>query len=115
MRLPFCATRTNPKRAKIATTSAPDRRRSLGMLGDQLECSHDRRVGSQPECSEVLTFEEQLYGFAQIASDLVERGRLGNHRNLDAFGYVARLIAGPDHCIDGALQHPRIEIGRAHV
>ncbi len=43
-----------PKRPMIEMTSAPDKRRSLGMCRDQFQCDEDRRVRNQTHRRQIL-------------------------------------------------------------
>src|SRR6266446_9624059 len=103
--LPRWACSRNPKRPKISTTSAPDRRRSLGMLWRQLHRDDDRRVRRQPERLQILVGEMQLDRFAEVPGDLVERLSLSHHWNLKALGRIPRFFASPDHGFDRSLKH----------
>ena len=86
-------------------TSAPERRRSLGMRVNQFQRDENRRVWRQAHRRQILAGKVQLDSFLQVATDLVERWPLGDNWNLETLRHIAGLLPGSDHCFDRTLKH----------
>ena len=71
----------------------------------QLQGHKDSRIGSQSQAREVLTFDVERYGFSEILGNLVQGGPLRHDGDLQALGDEARLLAGPDDCLDRPLEN----------
>ena len=94
-----------PKRPRIATISAPERRRSLGMRGRELHRYDNGGVGGKPQGGQVLISQMESDGFLKVSSDLVQREALSNYRDLEAFRHVSRLFSWTNHSHDCVLEH----------
>ena len=88
-------------------TSAPERRRSLGMRWRELHGHDDSRIRGETQGGEVLVRQMKGHGVLKISSDLVQRTALSDDRDFDALRYVSRLLARSDHGFDGVLKHRR--------
>jgi hypothetical protein len=85
-----------PKLPRMAITSAPERRRSLGVCGLKLQSDNDCWLGSEPHRGQVLAFQMECDRFPEVADHFVQSGSLGDHGNLQAFADIAGLLAGTD-------------------
>src|SRR6266571_473650 len=94
-----------PKRPRMAMTSAPERRRSLGMRRSQLHRNDDGRVWRESQGLQIFVGEMKLDRLSQILGDLVQGVTLSHDGNLEALGRVARLFTGPNHSLDCSLKH----------
>ncbi len=102
-------------------TSAPERRRSLGIRwrelykvlrehnrqGDVLCSNYDGWIWSESQVGEVFVGQVKGYSLLKISGDLVQRAALSDDRDLDAFRHVSRLLARSDHRFDRVLEHRR--------
>ena len=52
-----------------------------------------------------LRWQVQRHGLLQVPCDLVQRAPLGHDRDLEALGYVARLLTRANHRLDRVLKH----------
>src|SRR5262245_18337645 len=73
---------TNPKPRKIRTSSAPDRRRSLGMRRRQLQGHENRGLCGEAQRRQVLAVQIECDRLAQVGRHLVEGLALGHDGNL---------------------------------
>src|SRR6185295_19621992 len=89
----------------MRTTSAPARRRSLGMRRLQLHRDDHGWARRKPQAREVLAIEVQSHGLLQVPRDLVQRAPLGHDRDLETLGYVAGLLTRANHRLDRMLKH----------
>jgi hypothetical protein len=85
-----------PKRPRIATISAPERRRRLGIRRCQLHRDDDRGVRGKSQGVQVFALEVQANGLLQAPGDLVQGRSLRDDGDLDTFGYISRLLTGTD-------------------
>src|SRR2546427_7857967 len=93
-----------PNRFKMAMTSAPESRRSLGIRWRQFQGHEDGRVGSQAQTREVLAFEVERDGFSEIRGDLVQGGALRHDGDFHALSDEAGLLARSDDRLDRPLE-----------
>jgi hypothetical protein len=93
-----------PKRPRIATISAPERRRRLGIRRCQLHRDDDRGVRGESQGVQVFALEVQANGLLQVPGDLVQSRSLRDDGDLDTFGYISRLLTGTDDRLDGTLK-----------
>jgi len=85
--------------------SAPERRRSLGMLGDQLQRHEDGRLRNEPQGFEVLADQMKFDSLPQILSDLVQGATLSDDGDLKALGRVAGLFTRAYNSLNRPLKH----------
>src|SRR6266851_6315869 len=86
--LPRCDATSNPKEARVFTTSAPDTTLGFGMrlrFGFQFVTRQDRRVRCEAKIGRILAFQLKCNRFLHVLHQLVQRRRLGNHRQIEAF------------------------------
>ncbi len=80
------------------------------MYAFQLHGDDDCRIGYETQSSEIFAREVQFRRFAQVGYGRVERRTLRDHRNLEAFGHIARFFATAiksSHCqVDTMSSHP---------
>ncbi len=96
-------------------TSAPERRRSLGMRWRELHSNDDSRVREEPQGGEVLFRQVKGHSFLEVSGDLVQRATLSDDRNFDAFRHVSRLLTRSNHCFDRVLQHRHFSFSRFSI
>src|SRR5215813_4597428 len=96
-----------PKRPRIAMTSAPERRRSLGMRWQKFHGHDDGWIRREPQGSKILIRQMEGHGILKVFRDLVQRAALSDDRDFDALRYISRLLARSNHCFDGVLKHRR--------
>src|SRR4029453_6307416 len=94
MWLPRWEWRTNPKPRKIRTSSAPDRRRSLGMRRRQLQGHENRGLDGEAQRPQVLAVQIERNRLAQVGRHFVEGVALGHDGDLLTRGHVSRLQVG---------------------
>src|SRR5579884_1264171 len=86
--LPRWAWTTKPKRLKIAMTSSPERRFSLGMKRFKLHRDDQRRMRCQAQLGQILSLQVELHRFLKIPHRFIERLSLRYNRNLHALGDI---------------------------
>ena len=79
-----------------------------GGAGALVERDDNHRGRRETQFPQILAFERERDHFAKVERDQIESRALRDGIQRRAFGDVSRLLAGPDHGLDGALHCPTI-------